>query len=148
MKGESGECDNRPDKITMHNSARMCSVPLFATTIKDGSPRLHPVFPFIGEGCFFLFNDRKSPKRRDLLRIGRFALHGSVFESNSLSVEFLSTGVATYIDDPGIREIAMRLAGHDVPDQFALFGFSVERVIATEYDEERTPKHRRWSCPR
>jgi hypothetical protein len=119
-----------------------------ATTKKDGAPRVHPVRPFIGEGHFFLFIHRKSPKKRDLLRDGRYALHGSVFESNSLSAEFLSTGVATYIDDPGIRAIAMRLAGHHVPARYTLFKFAFDQVIATEYDEERTPRRRRWSCPR
>lgn len=30
-----------------------------ATAKSDGSPRVHPVRPYIGEGHFFLFNDGK-----------------------------------------------------------------------------------------
>jgi hypothetical protein len=118
-----------------------------ATSKKDGSPRLHPVRPFIGEGQFFLFIDQKSPKRRDILRDGRFALHSSVFQTNGPSTEYLISGMANVIEDPDIREAAHRVVGHDLSDQYTLFEFSVERVSATEYDEERTPKRRRWSCP-
>ena len=118
-----------------------------ATTKKDGSPRVHPVRPFIGEGHFFLFIDRKSPKRRDLLRDGRYALHCSVFQTNGPSTEFLISGIASFSDDPDIRKVAYRVVGRDLPDQQTLFQFSVGRVIVTEYDEERTPIRRRWSCP-
>jgi hypothetical protein len=118
-----------------------------ATTEKDGSPRVHPVRPFIGEGRFFLFIDRKSPKRRDLLRDGRFALHCSVFQTNGPSTEFLVSGIASFTDDPDVRDVAYRVVGHDLPDQYALFEFYFERVTVTEYDEERTPMRRRWSSP-
>jgi hypothetical protein len=118
-----------------------------ATTIKDGSPRLHPVFPFIGEGHFFLFIHRKSPKKRDLLRDGRYAHHGSVFDTNGPGTEFLMSGIASFIDDPDVREVAYRVLGRELPERYTLFEFSVEQVVATEYDEERTPRRRRWSSP-
>lgn len=119
-----------------------------ATTRKDGSPRIHPVRPFIGAGHLFIFIDRSSPKRGDLLRDGRYAIHSSVFETDDLSAEFLITGVANCIDDPEIREVAMRVAGHDVPDQFALFEFPIEQVLITVYDEKRVPTRGRWSSSR
>lgn len=119
-----------------------------ATTKKDGSPRVHPVRPFIGEGHFFLFIDRKSPKGRDLLRDGRFALHCSVFQTNGPSTEFLISGIASFKDDPEIREVAFRVVGRDLPDQQTLFQFSVGRVIVTEYDEEKAPTVRHWSGSR
>jgi hypothetical protein len=118
-----------------------------ATSKKDGSPRIHPVRPFIGEGHLFLFIDKRSPKRQDLLRDGRYAIHCSVFETNGLSTEFLITGISRSVNDLDIRKVAVRAAGHDVPHQFALFEFSVEQVIATEYDQDRVPTRRRWSNP-
>src|SRR5215475_2781606 len=45
-----------------------------ATVRPDGGPRLHPVSPVIAEGGLFCFVI-PSPKRRDLERDGRYALH-------------------------------------------------------------------------
>jgi hypothetical protein len=118
-----------------------------ATTKPDGSPRLHPVRPFIGENDLYLFINRKSPKRQDLLHDGRYALHDSVFQTNGVSTEFLITGSAQSADSPEIREAAFRVVGHDLPDQQALFIFSVDRVLVTEYDENRKPKRSRWTFP-
>jgi hypothetical protein len=52
-----------------------------ATVRADGAPRLHPVSPvFTDEGLYcFLVN---SPKRRDLDRDGRYALHSYPPEEN------------------------------------------------------------------
>lgn len=119
-----------------------------ATSKKDGSPRIHPVRPFIGDGHLFLFIDKKSPKRQDLLRDGRYAIHGSVFETNGLSTEFLITGISRSAGDLEIREVAIRAAGHDVPVQYALFEFVVEQVIVTEYDDERVPTRQFWRSSR
>lgn len=122
-------------------------IAFLATTRKDGSPRLHPVRPFIGEDNLYLFIDRKSPKRQDLLRDGRFALHGSVYQTNGPSSEFSITGTAGSSDDPEIREAAFRVVGHELPDQQALFILSVIRVLVTEYDENRMPIRSRWNRP-
>ena len=46
-----------------------------ATTAPDGGPRLHPVFPVLADGELWLFIVNLSPKYRDLVRNGRFALH-------------------------------------------------------------------------
>jgi hypothetical protein len=49
-----------------------------ATIRADGSPRVHPVSPFIGGGCLALFMEPTSPKVADLRRDARYALHCSV----------------------------------------------------------------------
>ena len=59
------------------------------TTRKDGSPRVHPVCPLIAEGRLFVATQRTSPKRFDLLRDGRYALHMLPGAGDS---EFRSTG--------------------------------------------------------
>jgi hypothetical protein len=45
-----------------------------ATVRRDGGPRVHPITPVLTEGGLFCFAV-PSPKRRDLERDGRYALH-------------------------------------------------------------------------
>jgi pyridoxamine 5'-phosphate oxidase-like protein len=52
-----------------------------ATVRADGGPRVHPVSPVVAEGGLFCFV-LDSPKRRDLERDGRYALHAFPPESN------------------------------------------------------------------
>ena len=47
-------------------------VAYLATVRKDGSPRVHPVTPIIGEGHLFVFMEPTSPKGYDLRRDGRY----------------------------------------------------------------------------
>src|SRR3989304_3641812 len=46
-----------------------------ATVRKDGAPRVHPVCPVIAGGRLFVATAPESPKRFDLLRDGRYAMH-------------------------------------------------------------------------
>lgn len=46
-----------------------------ATVRADGSPRLHPVCPFIIDGRLYVATPATSPKVRDQLRDARYALH-------------------------------------------------------------------------
>ena len=111
---------------------------------KDGSPRLHPVTPFIGSGMLFIFTELSSPKIRDLRRDGRYALHCSVSRDAPL-VEFLVSGRAEHISDPVVRARAESIAASPVVvDSYALFEFQVKRVLLVEYDEERKKVVRHW----
>jgi pyridoxamine 5'-phosphate oxidase-like protein len=68
-----------------------------ATIRPDGAPRLHPVSPvFTDEGlyCFIV----ASPKRGDLSRDGRYALHS--FPPEESDDEAYLTGKATRVTDP------------------------------------------------
>jgi len=68
-----------------------------ATVRADGSPRLHPVSPVVtdtGLYCFVV----ASPKRRDLERDGRYALHA--FPSEESDDEAYVTGRALPVTDP------------------------------------------------
>jgi len=53
-------------------------VAYLGTTRTDGSPRVHPVSPFIGAGCLFVYMEPTSPKAADLRRDARYALHCGV----------------------------------------------------------------------
>ena len=60
---------------------------------KDGSPRLHPITPFIGNGMLFMFTEPSSPKIQVLRQDGRYALHCSVSREGPF-IEFLVSGNA------------------------------------------------------
>jgi hypothetical protein len=116
-----------------------------ATIKKDGSPRLHPVTPSIGNGMLFMFTEPTSPKIRDLQRDGRYAMHCSVTRDGPL-VELLVSGDVKVITDPTIRAQADKIMAPPVAiDDYVLFDFQVETVLLVEYDEEKKKLVRRWS---
>jgi len=83
-----------------------------ATVRADGGPRVHPVSPVItDEGLYCFIVD--SPKRRDLERDGRYALHSYPPEEND--DEAFLTGRAVPVRDP---LVVARMAGalHASPD--------------------------------
>lgn len=115
-----------------------------ATIKKDGSPRLHPVTPFIGQGMLFMFTEPSSPKIRDLRRDGRYALHCAVGRDGPL-IEYLISGIAEEVSDPSIRMQAATMADSPVVlAGYVLFEYFVKSVLVIEYDEEGKPVVRRW----
>jgi hypothetical protein len=70
------EFEEKSPEMASLGATRLNDKLAFLATIKrDGSPRIHPVRPFIGEGLLFIFIDQTSPKGHDLRRNGRYALH-------------------------------------------------------------------------
>src|SRR3954466_14642936 len=84
-------------------------VAYLGTLRPDGSPRVHPVTPIVGEQLF-LFMEPTSPKGKDLQRDGRYMLHCSVENSSGGGGEFNVRGRATLTTDPLVREQAMRVS--------------------------------------
>jgi D-amino peptidase len=112
---------------------------------KDGSPRLHPVTPFIGNGMLFIFTEPSSPKIRDLRRDGRYALHCSVDRKEGEPlIEFLVSGTAKIISDSLVRAKAVSFAASPVvTDDYVLFEFRIDNALVIEYDDgKRTVQ--RW----
>lgn len=72
-----------------------------ATVRRDGGPRLHPMCPVLTDGGLFAFIV-PSPKREDLLRDGRFAMHA--FPADDNEDAFSVTGVAEPRTDPTLRD--------------------------------------------
>jgi hypothetical protein len=68
-----------------------------ATVRADGGPRVHPVAPVFTDDGLFCFVMR-SPKRRDLERDGRYALHS--FPSEDSDDEAYLAGTAVPVTDP------------------------------------------------
>ena len=73
-----------------------------ATVRPDGGPRVHPVCPLISpeDGLLVLVNP--GPKQRDLLRDGRYALHGETFAPPRHDDGFYLTGRAARVGDPAV----------------------------------------------
>jgi hypothetical protein len=120
-------------------------VAYLATIRKDGSPRVHPVTPIVGQGRLFLFMEPTSPKGNDLRRDGRYAMHCSVSNSSGESGEFFVAGRATFIDDPATRKLAAELATYAPADRYILFELDVESAASTMYTDGQ-PVRQRWKA--
>ncbi|GGK95005.1 pyridoxamine 5'-phosphate oxidase family protein [Mangrovihabitans endophyticus] len=97
-----------------------------ATIRPDGGPRLHPVSPVItGEGLYCFVVD--SPKRRDLERDGRYALHS--YPPEESDDEAYVSGHARRVTDPVvITRLADALRASPSVD-WQLFELTVEQAM-------------------
>lgn len=102
-----------------------------ATVRTDGGPRVHPVSPLItGDGLFCFVID--SPKRRDLERDGRYALHS--FPPEDCDDEAYLSGRALPVADPVRRaRLAHRCRAARSVD-WLLFEFTVDTAALVHRD--------------
>jgi hypothetical protein len=117
-------------------------VSYLATVRSDGSPRVHPVTPIVGEELF-VFMEPTSPKGKDLLRDRRFTLHCGVENSSGGGGEFYVRGHATFIDDAMLREQAVQAASYKPQDRYVLYALSVEFAFMNVYADGE-PNVVRW----
>lgn len=118
-------------------------VSYLATIRKDGSPRVHPMTPIIGEGRFFVFMEPTSPKGHDIRRDGRYAIHCSVSDTSGESGEFILTGRARLVEDPETRALAASISSYAPAARYILFEFDLETATSTIYDGG-PPQRRSW----
>ena len=135
--------DEQPELAAFGLERLNDKVAYLATVRKDGSPRVHPVTPIIGQGHLFVFMEPTSPKGHDLRRGGRYALHCSVSDTSGESGEFILTGQAHLIDDPELRALAVGLANYSPADRYILFEFEIESAASTTYPDDQ-PVRRSW----
>jgi hypothetical protein len=109
----------------------------------DGSPRVHPVTPIIGEQLF-LFMEPTSPKGQDLQRDPRYTLHCAVDDSSGGEGEFYVRGQAILNGDPLLRAQAVQAASYAPQDRYILFILTIEFAFMN-IDEDGNPAPRRWS---
>ena len=113
--------------------ARFQSQVAYLGTLRpDGSPRVHPVTPILGEQLF-LFMEPTSPKGKDLQRDPRYTLHCSVEDASGGGGEFYVRGRAILSDDPLIREQAVRAAPYPPQDRYILFVLTIEFAFMNNY---------------
>ena len=125
-------------KTRLHNK-----VAYLATIRKDGSPRVHPFTPIIGEGHFFVFMEPTSPKGHDLRRDGRYAVHCSVSDTSGESGEVIVMGRAKFSEDPEARAQAVRVCSYQPAERYILFELEIEHVLITEYGDAGTVR-KQW----
>lgn len=120
-----------------------------ATVRKDGGPRVHPICPIQTEGGLYGLIGT-SPKQRDLLRDGRYALH--TFPSPDIDDEFYVTGHAVHLDDASlagrVRAAFIATGGTSTNDEL-LFGFHIEHALLSTYKKRGEPnnwppKYTKW----
>jgi pyridoxamine 5'-phosphate oxidase-like protein len=122
---------------------RDAEVAYIATVRPDGSPRVHPVTPIVGEGRLFLFMEPTSPKGQDLRRNPAYAMHSLVTDQNGTPGEFWITGQAVQAADSSTRAVAVGAAAYDPAERYILFELSVQQAASTVY-EGNQPVRRRW----
>lgn len=125
-----------------------------ATVRSDGAPRVNPMCPLIdGTGLYaFLV---PGPKRDDLHRDGRFAMHS--FPTDDNEDAFSLAGQAHPVDDSERRRtLAAQFLTErnwtEPPDGFdvqELFVFELDRCLhtTTTGHGDPDPKHRIWRAP-
>lgn len=119
-------------------------VAYLGTLRADGSPRVHPVTPIIGEQLF-LFMEPTSPKGKDLRRDPRYTLHCGVEDTGGGEGEFYVRGRARLVDDPETRREAVQVSPYVPQERYILFAFSVEMAFMNRYVDGKA-NVRRWEA--
>jgi pyridoxamine 5'-phosphate oxidase-like protein len=115
-----------------------------ATVRRDGGPRVHPMCPIITDDGLFAFIE-PGPKRGDLLRDGRYAMHGFPPANNEDAIYI--TGTARPISDREVHAavLAVFLKERSLDalppqgDRSRLFEFFIDTCMVT-----RTTGHGDW----
>lgn len=124
----------------------------FLSTIRaDGGPRLHPICPLLTEAGLYAFIV-PSPKRGDLHRDGRYAMHSFPMDDNEDA--FYLNGVTRNVAIPEVRDQLGRQFA-DERSEFAmpppgaeqhLFEFHLEAAMLTRTTGhgDPAPQHSIW----
>jgi len=109
-----------------------------ATVRHDGGPRVHPVSPIItDEGLFCFVVD--SPKRRDLDRDGRYALHS--FPPEDRDDEAYLSGRAVQVTDPERRARLAHRTRAATSIDWRLYEFTVDAAMVAHREAPATSHH-------
>jgi Pyridoxamine 5'-phosphate oxidase len=125
-----------------------------ATVRPDGGPRVHPMCPLIDDTGLYAFLI-PSPKRDDLHRDGRYAMHS--FPADDNEDAFSVRGRARPIPYPETRRALERqfLEERKLPEppqglaEQELFVFRIERCLhtVTTGHGDPAPRHQVWKAP-
>jgi hypothetical protein len=113
-----------------------------ATLRPDGSPRVHPVEPWIEEGLLLVRFRGRSPKVAEVARDPRYALHGPMDNPEGEGGEFLVAGMMEPVaeDHPAAAEIARATT-----TPLSFYSLTVTEAVGTTYEgAEREPVYSSW----
>jgi nitroimidazol reductase NimA-like FMN-containing flavoprotein (pyridoxamine 5'-phosphate oxidase superfamily) len=112
---------------------RAFTLAFLATVRRDGGPRVHPVTITIHDGGLYVFLVHGTPKRADLLRDPRYALHsfpsfpGGTVDSY-VDDEVVVFGTARPIEDSARRTEVAAVHNDTVHERDLLFELDVDRA--------------------
>jgi hypothetical protein len=114
-----------------------------ATLRLDGSPRVHPVSPWIAAGQLCVSFRASSPKLREVARDARYALHSSLpwEDHGGEHGEFMARG---WLEQISSSHPAVIARPGNTPYDLAHYTCSIEEAVATEYTGDELPVYRRW----
>jgi hypothetical protein len=111
----------------------LANIPIcyLATVRKNGAPRVHPFCPIFGGDRMYIAVNQTSPKRWDLDRDGRYAMHALPGPPRGTrgDDEWYATGRARRITDPAEFQLVVESAGHTVHDTDWVFELSLDYVM-------------------
>jgi hypothetical protein len=119
-----------------------------ATVRRDGAPRVHPVCPIWSGDAMYIAVAPVSPKRHDLRRDGRYALHALPGKQDA---EFYVTGRARLVPDGDERAAVVAAAGHTVHPADDVFELGIDEAMTAYWENWAKPDTyavRRWWPPR
>lgn len=119
-------------------------VSFLATVRADGSPRVHPVTPWVAVGRLLVRMYPTSPKGADLQRDPRYALHSMMDNDDGEGGEFAVRGTATTLADPRLLAEAFDvIGGPGTEEPLIVFELGVDEANTTIYEEDE-PIRGRW----
>jgi hypothetical protein len=101
-----------------------------------------PIFSPLG---LFLFMEPTSPKGRDLLERGWFALHSGVPDNAGSGGEFNVSGRGLAMDDPDMWSHVADAASYTPAERYILFEMQLSEARCHGYGDVPIPSTRRWS---
>jgi hypothetical protein len=116
-----------------------------ASLRREGAPRLHPVVPIFAAGGLYVVIASDSPKRHDLRRDNRYALHASLGPDDE---EFALDGTAHEVTEPADRAAVVASANHTIRPADVVFELELSRCLHTVWERVGQPDTRairkRW----
>ena len=111
-----------------------------ATLRRDGSPRVHPVQPWMAAGLLTVGFRARSPKVDEVRLDGRYALHSLMDNVEGVGGEFLVSG---WMEQIGESHPAAVRVPYEATFPLAFYAMSVEEAVGTTYPGD-DPVYRRW----
>jgi hypothetical protein len=134
--------DARPEQAALlRELLDLIPIAFIATVRKDGSPRVHPFCPIFGAERMYIAVNESSPKRWDLARDGRYAMHTSTPPPRGTrgDDEWYATGLARRVTDPRERKTVVQSAGHTVHPPDWVFELSLDYVMTAGWEKLGQP---------